>query len=274
VGSRVTDAAVDDDGRPAADAAVLGGVAALLLAVHFLAPSGLRARLAFDYVTFDPLTLLTSAYVHGSDAHLFGNLFGYGIGAVYAYGLCVRSGRRAWFRRTLVLLLFVLPVLVNLVSFVALTLRFPDARPVSRGFSGVVGGFGGFLLVALFATVRDRDGRRAAVGVLLAVLLVGVGTLGVGRAALDPVTLALVAAGVGLSLYGAGVPAADLRARLSRRRRDTAEVVLVAFVVLLLLWSLFPSAPAPGAGPLADENVFAHAAGVVFGAGLAAFAAA
>jgi membrane associated rhomboid family serine protease len=245
-------------------------VATLLLALHFLAPPEVRARLAFDYVAFDPLTLLTSAYVHATDAHLFGNLFGYGIGAVYAYGLCVRSGRRAWFRRTVVLLFFVLPVAVNLVSYVALTVQFPNARPVSRGFSGVVGGFGGFLLVALYATIRERDGVRTAVGVLVAMLLVGVATVELGRGAFDPVTLALVVAGVALALFGAGT--SDVLETVRTRRRDVAEVGLVGVVVVLLLWALFPAESGAG-GPLASESVFAHAAGLVFGAGCAAFTA-
>lgn len=267
----VTDAT--GDRRVAADAAVLGGVAALLLAIHFLFPPALRARLAFDYVAFVPVTLLTSAYVHATDAHLFGNLLGYGIASVYAYGLCVRAGRRAWFRRTVVLLLFVLPVVVNLVSYVALTVQFPDARPVSRGFSGVVGGFGGFLVVALYVTVRDRDGVRAAAGIVLAVLVVGVGSVGIGRGPVDPVTFVLVVAGAAFSLYGAGLLGSERDGRFSHRPRDVVEVVLVAFVVVLLLWALFPRDAAAGTGPLASESVFAHAAGLVVGAGSAVVAA-
>jgi hypothetical protein len=264
--------ATAEEGSPVGDAAVLGGVAALLVAVHFLAPEPVRARLAFDYVAFDPLTLVTSAYVHSTDAHLFGNLLGYGIGAVYAYGLCVRRGERAWFRRTSVLLLVALPVLVNLASYVALSVQFPDARPVSRGFSGVVGGFCGFLLVALFSALREEAGVRTATGALLAVCTVAVGVLGVARTPTDPVTPLFVLAGVVLSAVGSGFVVGDPLARLWRRRRDVAEVLLVTLAVALLARSLFPVEPVAG-GPLAEENVFAHASGVLFGAAFAAVAA-
>ena len=256
----------DRFGSHTSDVAVIGGVAVLLVALHFLAPPAARARLAFDYVTFDPLTLVTSAYVHATDAHLFGNLLGYGIGAVYAYGLCVRRGERAWFRRTSVLLLVALPVLVNLASYVALSVQFPDARPVSRGFSGVVGGFCGFLLVALFSALREKAGVQVATGALLAVCTVAVGALGVARAPTDPVTLLFVLAGVALSVVGSGfVAVGDPLERLWRRRRDVAEVLLVTLAVALLARSLFPVEPVAG-GPLAEENVFAHASGVLFGA--------
>lgn len=262
----------DRTGSHAVDAAVIGGVALLLLALHFLVPPSVRTRLAFDYVAFEPLTLVTSAYVHATDAHLFGNLLGYGIGAVYAYGLCVRRGRRAWFRRTTVCLLLALPVCVNLVSYVALTLQFPDARPVSRGFSGVVGGFCGFLLVALFATVRDHDGVRTATGSLLVVCFVAVGTLALARAPSDVAALAFVLVGVPAAAVGGGlVPLRNPLAGVWRRRHLVAEVLFVSLAVALLARSLFPVAPA--GGPLAGENVFAHAAGVAFGAGFAVLTA-
>lgn len=254
--------ATTDAGSPVGDVAVLGGVALLLAAVHFLAPAALRSRLAFDYAAVDPLTLVTSAYVHVTDAHLFGNLFGYGIGAVYAYGLCVRHGRRAWFRRTAVLLFLVLPALVNLVSYVALSVQFPDATPVSRGFSGVVGGFCGFLLVALFAALRDREGVRTATGGLLAVCTVAVGAVGLGGPSGGAVTLLIAAVGVALSLVGAGLVGGG--ASVPRTRRRTAvEVLLVALAVALVARSLFPVDPV--GGPLVEESVFAHAAGVLFG---------
>ena len=254
------------------DLAALASVAALLVTLQFLAPASLRVRLAVDYAALEPVTLLTAAYVHESRVHLFGNLLGYVMGAVYVYGLCASLRRRAWFRRTFVSLLVVLPVVANAVSFVVIVVRYPGATPVSRGFSAVVGGFGGFLLVVLYATVRSRADAETAAGVLLAVCASVVVALDV-RAGADPVVVALGATAALAGLVGAG--AFDVDAPVSALRTNrilVAEVLLVGVVLTLLFGSLFPAHPAATERPLAGVSAAAHAAGVVGGAALALLA--
>jgi membrane associated rhomboid family serine protease len=129
-----------------------------------------RRALAFDHGRFAPHTLLTAAYVHGSDSHLYNNLVGYAIAALYTYALCLSVDERRWFRRTVSVQLLLLPILVNLVSYAVFQLPFPDADPVSQGFSGVVSGFVKFLLVALYVFVRRRHSREVGYAIGLSTL--------------------------------------------------------------------------------------------------------
>lgn len=257
----------------ALDALLLLAVPAVLLAVHYLAPAPLRARLALRHAAPTPASLLTSAYVHADDAHLLGNLAGYAIGALYAYGLCLQTRRRPWFRRTFLALVLLLPVPVNAASIAAFSLRYPGIEPVSRGFSGVVGGFAGFVLVALVGFLRQRHGSRVARGVGVAVvllLLLQVDYVYAGRLRLAPAGLVL--AGLLLLGYGIAGPGRATPGPLDRVRDapgDWVVVALVAVVLAVLVANLFPP-PASLVSGGGFTDVFAHATGLVLGGLLAA----
>jgi hypothetical protein len=253
------------------DLALVAAVPALLVAVHVLLPSGAGDRLAFRHGVLAPPTFLTGAYVHLDDAHLRGNLIGYAIAALYAYGLALQSDRRRWFRVTFLALLLVLPIPVHAASYLVFDAFAPALDPVSRGFSGVVGGFVGFLFVAFVGFVRSRYGRRRAVaaGAMVALLLLlEVDAIYRG---LRPPTVVLVLAG------GAVVAAATRHARIDaapprappRPVGDAFVALLVVVVLTALVYNLFP----PPDSIVTDggvTGVFAHAAGVVGGGGLAA----
>lgn len=240
-------------------------VAGLLAAVHFLVPAGVQQALAFDHSRFRVYTLLTSAYVHNSDAHLYGNLVGYLVVATYSYMLCAAVGERRWFRRTFLVFLLVLPVLVNLASYAVYATQYPDITPVSRGFSGVVAGFAGFLLVALAVYVRERWSAElgGVVGVsTFLVLLASIDAVYAGRVRL-PVG-ALVVTGIGLQV-GSYAWEADLDvAELDWRRvgTDVGAVALVCCVLGFVVMALFPTEIVAGG---AMTNVVAHAFGFVMG---------
>lgn len=257
----------------ALDALLLLSVPAILLAVHYLAPTTLRDQLALHHASPAPATFVTSAYVHANDAHLYGNLTGYAIGALYAYGLALQAGRRRWFRRTFLALVLVLPVPVNAASMVAFGFQYPGIDPVSRGFSGVVGGLVGVVLVSLVAFLRSqydpRLGRAVGAAVVL-VLLLEVDYIYAGR--LRPPIVALVIIGlaaVGHGIVARGYPPSDVveavePPRDTRRLGDALLVVLVVAVLGSLVANLFP----PPASLVSDggfTDVFAHATGIVGG---------
>lgn len=58
--------------------------------------------------------------MNNSDLHLYGNILGYLLATVYVYVLCVAVDERRLFRRTFVVFLVVLPVLVGLSSYAIL----------------------------------------------------------------------------------------------------------------------------------------------------------
>jgi hypothetical protein len=251
----------------ALDATLLLSIPLLLAAIHFLAPTTLQNALAFDHTRFNVYTLLTAAYVHASNSHLYNNLVGYALTAIYTYALCLFVDERQWFRRTLPLHLVALPVLVNLTSYAIFQLQYPDSDPVSRGFSGVVAGLGGFLLVALYVFVKKRhDGELAwAVGLTLFLLLMQLIDLRYAGGFRLSVT-GLVALG-GVLVFGQyawrGVEVPEGEAR--RDAVITAGAVgLVGVVLGVLILGLFPEAEALVEGG-SFTNVFAHAAGFLWG---------
>jgi membrane associated rhomboid family serine protease len=256
--------------QTALDLAGVAAVPGLLIAVHVATSAPDRYRLAFAHGEFAVHTLVTAAYVHADLAHLFGNVVGYLLPTLYAYVLCLRVGRRRWFLLTTLSLLVVLPVAVNVADYLVLTALYPTIEVVTRGFSGVAAGFGGFLLVALVVSIRDRvrdlGWRVGQVAVLVVLLELDVIYVGGVR----PATVALVALGVALSLgeywyrYDVALPATagDRRAVLV----EAGEVVVVLLALVLQVAAMFPAQLVQD-GTLV--GVFAHAAGFLFGVAVA-----
>lgn len=250
------------------DTGSITAVAVLLAAVHFLTPPSIQVALAFDHGQFVLHTLLTAAYVHGSDSHLYNNLVGYAIAALYTYALCLSVDERRWFRRTFPVQLLVVPILVNLVSYAIFQLQFPDADPVSRGFSGVVSGFVGFLLVASYVFVRERHNREVGYAIGLGMLLVVLQLIDLRYAGrMRPSVTGLIALGGMLVIVpylrdGIGVPTGT--ARITAMKTSGA-IGVVGFIFIYLMLHLFPD-PGTIVTDGTITNVFGHAAGFVWGA--------
>ena len=255
----------------ARDAAVVLGVAGVLLAVHYLVPRSVAADLAFRHRRVVSPTLLTAAYVHVSDAHLLGNLAGYLTGSVMAYVLCLQTGHRRWFHHTFAVLVVVLPVAVNVANYIAFAVAFPRTLPLSIGFSGVTAGFAGFTFVAFvgfLATRYDRFSVFLASQAVVLGLLAEVHYIYAGRVSPAVWTL-LGAAATALAVQrvragGWGVP--RTRSALGRTLDAAVPVVLVLAVLSYFVYALFPADVVTGD---TVTNVFAHAVGFVLGASAA-----
>jgi hypothetical protein len=252
----------------ARDWVAIAGTALFVVAVHFLFPPELQARLAFDYGDFDPVTLYTSAFVHTDDLHLLSNLLGFLAAAVTAHLLCTIAQRRHWFRLTFVSFLLVLPVLVNLVSYAFITSQAAGATPVSRGFSGVAAGFVGFVFAALLQAMRRRFSRPVAwyLGVAIWLLLLLEVYVIYSGGVTVPV-LGMVLVGWALCLWGlfaqGRLPAVE-----QPWQRVRTDAVWILLAVALLVSSISALFPAEIVADGAIRNVFAHGAGFLFGLGL------
>lgn len=253
------------------DLVVIAAVGLLLVVIQYLLPTGIHARLAFDHAAFTPVTLLTAAYVHADLAHLLGNVGGYFSLSLTTYVVCLQADRRRWFRRTFPAFLVVLPVAVNLISFAVLATRFPAATPVSRGFSGVVAGFGGFLLVAVAVHLRANYSRETVyfVGQFAIVLLLGE-LLWIYADRVSVIEGAAVASGLALSI--SGIVSRMQGASLSddHFRQVGLDLLYVGLVLALLAWTVYGLFPADPTADGTFTNVFAHGAGFVEGGLLAA----
>lgn len=264
------DGELDAPGDVAWDLLFVACVGALLVGVHYLLPPDARTALAFDHRRPWSLALLTSSYVHTDARHLWSNVGGYLSVAVVTTLLCHLTGRRRWLRRTLLALLVALPVLVSLTSWAVLRYGYGIDGVTSYGFSGVVAGFGGFLLVALVAVLRPVYGREASLylGEFVLVLLlletyaIYAATIRLPVALLFAAGLCLPVVGLGRVLYRDGAPAVS-RATVAFHATVAG---LVALLLAALVFGLFPTRLV-GDGTL--TNVFAHAAGFGWGALLA-----
>lgn len=257
--------------RDIVDFGAVFGVIAILVAIHFLLPDSVHQALIFDHERFRVYTLLTAAYVHAGNNHLFANVIGYLLPTLYIYILCIAVGEQRWFRRTFVVLLTVLPVLVSLSSYAIFSIRFPGLSPTSQGFSGVAAGFGGFLLVALAVYVRSRYSQELAqsVGIsIFLILMLIVDVVYAGRVRF--VVSGLVGLGIALQL-GTYLWENGMRIGNVERQKlfiDAGALILVFVVMAYIVIALFPS------NIVSDgrtTNIFAHGVGFLLGIFLSRF---
>jgi hypothetical protein len=137
------------------DLAVLAAIPGILATIHFGVPAATEL-LAFDHGRVRGYTLLTTAYVHGSDAHLYDNLVAYALIVWFPYLLSVSTDDRRWFYRVTTALLLVVPVLTSLTNYLVLGVLYPGVVPVSLGFSSVIAGFIGLYLVSIMRVVAEH----------------------------------------------------------------------------------------------------------------------
>ncbi|WP_299263837.1 hypothetical protein [Halorientalis sp.] len=268
-------ATVDRSRTALRDLGLIGVVAAVLVWAHVALPPAVRTRLAFRHETIDPVSLYTSAFVHLDVAHLVGNVAGYVAAALVAYGLCVQVDHRRWFRVTFAGFLLVLPVAVSLTSYAVIGLLYPGIEPVSRGFSGVGAGFAGFVFVALLAALNRLYDYRVtgyaglAIWLLLLfeVYLIYVGTVTLPVAGLFAVGWGVCAWGISRESKGP-----TIQSRPSSRA-ELIQVTQTALVVVLLVSFVSVLFPPTIVEDGAVTNVFAHAAGFLYGIGGAALTA-
>lgn len=250
------------------DAGFIAGIAALLVAIHFATPPGLKSALAFDHQKFDLWTLITSAYVHTSLEHLLYNVAGFLIAAVMVLNICRHLGDRRWFYATSLILLVVLPILVNLTSYAILEAIAPEATHTGRGFSGVGAGFLGFVLAGFLVWTAKQSSWTTTK------------YIGYGIALLLAFEIAVIYSGIRLDLLGVTVAGLALtgwgftqEVNLDDNRHSWGEwlpdvglgVVILVFIGLFILL-LFPADIVDGNMIV---NIFAHAAGFVYGNTLA-----
>lgn len=248
-------------------------VGLVIVAIHFGVPSSTQEHLALDHGRIVWWAFLTGAYVHNSTQHLLNNLVGFGIGTVVAYQLTYIQNHRHWFWVTTAALLLVLPILVNLTDYVVFQAL--ELEPTSRGFSGVVAGYVGLMLVAVARLISNRHNRRLGLNVGLAILIMLLGEVLVIYTGV-PSLLAGVILGIGLAFtLGSVVWRVVNRSWTDEERQRLVEeagfIAVVAVLLAAFVWVLFP-------GHLVQDgtatNIIAHFTGFGWGIALATISAA
>lgn len=249
----------------AAEVMAIGSVAGLLVGVHLVVPFGFRDELALWYATPHPVAALTAAYVHVDLAHLTGNVGGYLLAAGIAYGLSLAADERRWFHLSWLGFLTVLPVATGLTAAAMV-----DQAVVGRGFSAVVAGFVGFLIVgggvALHRVVGLNRGAMWEAVALLA-MVVAIEILWLVTDAAPSLVAGLVVIGVGLpagSLAWRGYRSAPLAGR-DGLTRAAGGVLLFALVLAIVSWFILGLFPAQFVGTGHVTNILSHYLGLVYG---------
>jgi hypothetical protein len=255
-----------------ADPVAIGLVAGLLVAVHVVVPPGVREGFGLAYAGPDPLHALSAAYVHLTDAHLRGNVVGFVTAGGIAAWLAHLAGQRQWFRHAFGWYLTALPIAVGMTAAALV-----DAGVVARGFSGVVAGFVGFVLVSPGVVFHRGFGYPPWVGwttVGILVVIVAGAIVYVQRGAIPPSIGGLLALGLVLTagslVWRVEDPVAGLRESDPRRRfiAATLTAIVVLAVVSVFVVGLFP---ADIVGDDSVTNLLAHYLGLVYGAVIAAW---
>jgi membrane associated rhomboid family serine protease len=248
------------------DLLIVGGVAALLVVVHQLVPIAGGPRLALDHREPTVWSFWTAAFVHVDTTHLLSNVVGVGASGLLAASLCQAQSRGRWYLVTTIGFLTVLPVAVNLSTH--LVFRSQALTPIGQGFSGVVAGYVGFVLVAHGRGLLDRYPRATALRLVQGTVLVLLATIG-GRYPGDQrlLVLSLLVVALGLTLAPL---ARDIGARLGDGSwpgvpPEAAISVGTVVALVLFVWLLFPASPGRQTTVV---NVVAHAMGLIWGVAL------
>ncbi|OYR45258.1 hypothetical protein [Halorubrum sp. Hd13] len=252
------------------DIAFILVIPALLTSIHFLTPSTLQQQLALRPSNPQWYSVFTAAYVHAGVDHLQGNVVGYLLAVSYAYWLCLHTDRRQWFRWTTLGMLVVTPIVVNSVDLLVFGSVLPEVEGYSRGFSGVVGGFGGFLIVAFVGAIWDTYGPELAqvVGIALVLLLLQLIDV-VYAGTVRPLVAGLVTFGIAIQvvgvLYERGWELPTVEASSRTLVLQVTSAALVVGVLTLLVLQMFPAALVGGG---TFVNIVAHGTGLLTGSGI------
>jgi len=139
--------------RLVAGLVLVGLLAAVPVVAHVWAGGWLDSLVA-GLSTSNPLAAYPAALVHLDEAHLYSNVATFVFAAGLAYALTLRLLAVRWFYVTSLALVAVVPGVTFAVVYGPLALVLPGESPLLAGFSGIVSGFVGFLLLASLSVLR------------------------------------------------------------------------------------------------------------------------
>ncbi len=214
------------------DSMLLAVVPAVLIGIHLGFPDGLERILAYGTPSQNILVSLLTTVVHVDLGHLAGNIIGYVLIASLTYVVCLRISAANWFYLTAAPLVFVLPLLTRGVGYGLSATVYPGYATQFLGFSDVVAGFVGFLLVAFLVLLRTVYDHRDVflVGSFMVLVALDV-LLGIFGSPLVTITAGLTAV--------CGLWIIRNRVKATRRTETGVPILLKQFSVILLVTIVF-----------------------------------
>lgn len=243
-------------------------IPAVLGAIYYLTPFSFQQQLVLDHTNPHLHTFWTNALVHEhspSDGHLTGNIIAYMLVVIPSWILYSAREQKRTFWNGLAILLTVGPIIISASSYVAFHEILDLAIENDRGFSGVVGGISGFLIMSILrAFTAEQDDMLAllSMGIFTGYLMLGLGALTSRPPLMAFGGLIFVIIGIGVRTGYVAHPE-----RLSNwgAAHPSLSKILV-FATLVSTFALAASLPADlisASGGL--KNIVAHGAGILFG---------
>ena len=124
--------------------------------ICFIIPLKIQDLLRVQSIEFNPLTFITSNFVHSNFSHLISNILAYIPVVVLLCYIYKESERLSLFIFSLISIVFILPFTYYLLLFFLQSRRFFHFDFVSCGLSLVVSGLVGFLIPSLSFFIRDN----------------------------------------------------------------------------------------------------------------------
>lgn len=251
----------------AVEIGIIGFVGGFLIVLEYLIPSPIEWNLILHLETAEvnPVTFFTASYFHVDTQQLWGNVFGYTVGAVFSYVLSLSIYERQWFWLTFLSMLTLVPFLTNWANVNVFAVVLPNVP--SRGFSDVASGFAGFLFVSLLAFVRDQYSRTTTgyVGMFVVVMIVAELLLiyaeSPSKESIGLVLFALLLLLSGIALNG--------RQRSKEEPLKWSRIIgmgiVVSLTIVVIMWEIQAMFPSNIVVDGQYTNVFAHATGFSLG---------
>lgn len=240
---------------------------ALLCLFVFLLPTNFQELLKFRFDIWNPITFITSTFVHADFSHLIGNIIAYFLVGSLVFVINHKSKKQKAFFHYLLLVIFILPLSYGALFLIInrLVLQLPF---VSCGLSLVIGGLLGLIIPSLSfsSQCEPRLELNWSMFFLSSVCLTG-------SVAISPYLGSIVynlAVFSILTIVGVLLLINELFKIVDFGRKGTKEKRAKAFTFLLVLSFyfvflsfLFPENIVQTSGNIV--NMFAHIFGVYFG---------
>ena len=232
----------------------------------FLLPEEIQHKLQVNVTVFNPLTFITAMFVHGNPEHLVSNVSVYFLVGYLSYFLNNRANRDKFFLASLLMFLFVLP-LVYYPFLLFLNLQFLHLQFVSRGLSLMVSGLIGFVIPSLIIFLKQiPDLKINYLRFFLSIVFL-TGSLMAFSYLMSSLYNMVVFFTLIVIGFLVGVKEVSQILRFGHGNKKNTRMVLTSFLILLvyfiLLPFLFPTNIVQSSGEIVD--IIAHYFGVFFG---------
>lgn len=231
-----------------------------ILVFVFLLPESVQEVFVLQIDSPTPLTVFMTHFVHAGFSHLFNNLTAYFVIVIPIYLMHAFIGKKDIFRRIFLVFLLVFPFILSGLDILIL------GADSSRGFSGIVAAFFGFLPLTIFRFLKlklnfDLGTSNSVVLFLLAATLIAY--IYAGLSFYVVLILPLLGLYLWRMLEEATIGGLRFSPSGSCNRRSHWMLASFAFLVFISLpFSMFPRNPVVGDMAV---NILSHYSGFALG---------